>query len=71
MAARRRARVLWLVTGLFFVWLFAPILVVALFSLNSQDSLQVFGGFSLRWYDAFLSNRGLRASLVASLEISR
>jgi spermidine/putrescine transport system permease protein/putrescine transport system permease protein len=74
---RRRARrefdsprFLWVFLGLFYLWLFAPILVVALFSFNAQNSLQVFSGFSLRWYDAFFSDPGLRSSLVASLEIS-
>jgi spermidine/putrescine transport system permease protein len=74
---RRRARrefdsprFLWVFLGLFYLWLFAPILVLALFSFNSQNSLQVFSGFSLRWYDAFFSDPGLRSSLVASLEIS-
>ncbi len=65
-----RPRFLWVFIGLFYQWLFAPILVVALFSFNSQSSLQVFSGFSLQWYDAFFSDPGLRSSLVASLQIS-
>jgi spermidine/putrescine transport system permease protein/putrescine transport system permease protein len=65
-----RPRFLWVFLGLFYLWLFAPIAVVALFSFNAQNSLQVFSGFSLRWYDAFFSDPGLRSSLMASLEIS-
>jgi spermidine/putrescine transport system permease protein len=65
-----RPRFLILVTVLFYVLLFAPILVVALFSFNSTKSLAVFQGFSLRWYREFFNDASLRSSLVASLEIS-
>lgn len=54
----------------FLFFSFAPILVVALFSFNSSPSLQNFTGFSLEWYDEFLSNVTLRRSLFASLEIA-
>jgi spermidine/putrescine transport system permease protein len=57
----------------FYVFLFlsfAPLVVVALFSFNSTPSLQNFTGFSLEWYDEFLSNVTLRRSLFASLEIA-
>ena len=54
----------------FLFFSFAPILIVALFSFNSSPSLQNFSGFSLEWYDEFLSNVNLRRSLIASLEIA-
>jgi len=56
--------------GVFFVFLFAPILLVVVFSFNSQRSLQNFEGVSLQWYRAFLENESLRGSLIASLEIA-
>jgi spermidine/putrescine transport system permease protein/putrescine transport system permease protein len=65
-----RPRFLIVVTVLFYVLLFAPIVVVALFSFNSTKSLAVFNGFSLRWYREFFNDSSLRGSLVASLEIS-
>jgi ABC-type spermidine/putrescine transport system permease subunit II len=65
-----RPRFLIVITVLFYVVLFAPILVVALFSFNSTKSLSTFDGFSLRWYKEFFGDSGLRQSLVASLEIS-
>lgn len=68
--AHRRPRVLIAVTGLFFALLYLPIAVVALFSFNSQKSLTVFDGFSLRWYRAFFHDDVLIASLGASLRIS-
>ena len=54
----------------FFAFMFAPLAVVVLFSFNAERSVQKFGGFSLRWYEAFLDSESLRGSLVASLEIA-
>ena len=65
-----RRRFLRLFSALVYLFLFAPIAVVVLFSFNSQKSLQVFNGFSLRWYQDFLSDPTLRQSLFASLEIA-
>jgi spermidine/putrescine transport system permease protein len=59
-----------LYTAAFYAFMFAPLVVVVLFSFNSLRSLQEFGGFSLDWYRAFLENESLRDSLVASLEIA-
>ena len=56
--------------GIFFVFLFAPIVLVVVFSFNSQRSLQRLDGLSLEWYRAFFENESLRGSLVASLEIA-
>ncbi|GLW51322.1 ABC transporter permease [Streptomyces sp. NBRC 14336] len=67
---RRRPRVLIAITTLFFALLYLPIAVVALFSFNSQKSLTVFDGFSLRWYRAFAHDEVLIASLGTSLRIS-
>jgi spermidine/putrescine transport system permease protein len=65
-----RPRVLWLVTALVYVFLFAPVLVVVLFSFNGEKSLQVLDGLSLRWYREFWQDESLRESLFASIEIA-
>jgi spermidine/putrescine transport system permease protein len=65
-----RPRFLRLFTGLFFLFLFAPIALVVLFSFNSSRSLQNFEGFSLRWYERFLESEPLRDSLIASIQIA-
>ena len=57
-------------TMVFFAFSFAPLAVVVLFSFNNQRSLQKFGGFSFRWYEAFFESESLRGSLVASLQIA-
>jgi spermidine/putrescine transport system permease protein len=59
-----------LYVGAFFVFLFAPILLVVVFSFNSQRSLQRMDGLSLEWYRAFFESESLRGSLIASLEIA-
>ncbi len=38
-------------TILLFVFLFAPIAILLVFSFNDAKSLSVFSGFSLRWYE--------------------
>ena len=37
-------------TALLFAFLFAPILILIIFSFNEAKSLSVFSGFSLQWY---------------------
>ena len=44
-------------TGLVFVFLFAPIVVMLVYSFNASKSLSVYSGFSLRWYQELLSDR--------------
>ena len=63
-------RALRLYTFGFFAFMFAPLVVVVLFSFNAERSVQEFGGFSLQWYEAFLESDSLRGSLVASLQIA-
>jgi spermidine/putrescine transport system permease protein/putrescine transport system permease protein len=63
-------RALRLYTAGFYAFMFAPLVVVVLFSFNNQRSLQNFGGFSFEWYRAFMDNESLRGSLVASIQIA-
>lgn len=65
-----RPRFLTVITALVFFYLFAPIVVVFWYSFNSRRSTQVFGTFSLTWYNVLLHDPRMLASLVASLEIA-
>jgi spermidine/putrescine transport system permease protein/putrescine transport system permease protein len=65
-----RPRFLRFYSWLVYLYLFIPIAVVVLFSFNSVKSLQSFQGFSLQWYDDFLSDPTLRESLFVSLRIA-
>jgi spermidine/putrescine transport system permease protein len=77
-AGRKRAprrgfdqpRFLVIFTALVFIYLFAPILVVTWYSFNSKRSLQVFGTFSLTWYDTLLHDPLITGSVVASIEVA-
>ncbi len=50
-------------TGIIFAFLFAPIVVMLIYSFNEAKSLSVFSGFSLRWYKELLSDRNTLAAL--------
>jgi spermidine/putrescine transport system permease protein/putrescine transport system permease protein len=65
-----RPRFLLVITGLVYVFLFAPIAVVVLFSFNGQRSLQVLDGLSFQWYREFFNDSELIDSLIASIEIA-
>jgi spermidine/putrescine transport system permease protein len=65
-----RPRFLRVYTGLFFVFMFLPIVLVVVFSFNNQRSLQRFTGFSFEWYQRFFDNESLTGSLRASIEIA-
>ena len=65
-----RPRFLKLYSGLVYLYLFIPIVVVVLFSFNSVKSLQSFQGFSTQWYSDFLNDPTLRESLFVSLRIA-
>ncbi len=42
--------------GLIFVFLYAPLLIMVLFSFNEANSLSHFTGFSLKWYEDLFQN---------------
>ncbi|HET6174961.1 MAG TPA: ABC transporter permease [Gaiellales bacterium] len=65
-----RPRFLWVMYVAMCLYLFVPILVVIVYSFNSSNSLQVFGGLSTRWYRAFWNDPQIKDSLVASFEVA-
>jgi spermidine/putrescine transport system permease protein/putrescine transport system permease protein len=64
-----RPRFLTVFTALVFVYLFTPILVVFWYSFNSRKSTQIFGTFSVTWYQQLWSDQVMKDSLFASIEI--
>lgn len=44
-------------TGIILTFLFAPIVVMLIYSFNEAKSLSVYSGFSLRWYEELLRDR--------------
>ncbi|MGW8954791.1 ABC transporter permease [Streptomyces sp. NPDC055709] len=65
-----RNRLRFVVLGVFFTVLYAPIGAVVLFSFNAHKSLAVFSGYSLRWYRELSSDGALIGSVVTSLQVA-
>lgn len=53
--------------GLVFLFLFAPLLVILVYSFNLSNSSSVFTGFSLQWYKALLKDAELLNALKNSI----
>ena len=60
-------RILMLLVGLF---LYAPILILIVFSFNAGNSSSVWKGFSLHWYAELLQNRLIMHSVYTTLLVS-
>jgi spermidine/putrescine transport system permease protein len=54
-------------TALMFLFLFAPIIILLVFSFNESKSLSVFGGFSTKWYVELLKDEDTMTSVKNSL----
>jgi putrescine transport system permease protein len=57
-----------LVLGLGF--LYAPIILLVLYSFNGSRLVTVWGGFSTRWYSELINSASFRAAAVTSLEVA-
>lgn len=53
-----------------FVFLYAPILSLVVFSFNASQLVTVWGGFSTKWYGALLQNRDILAAAGISLQVA-
>ena len=56
--------------ALVFLFLYAPILVLIVFSFNDSKSNAVWGGFTLDWYVQLLNNRTVLEALRTTLLVS-
>ena len=54
-------------TGLVFLFLYAPIIVMIVFSFNSSSSTSVFSGFSLQWYKSLMEDEATLRALSNTL----
>ena len=59
-----------LIIGLMFLFLYAPILLLVVFSFNAGDSSAVWKGFSLHWYGRLFQNRLIMESVYTTLLVS-
>ncbi|MEM6489755.1 MAG: ABC transporter permease subunit [Pseudomonadota bacterium] len=65
-----RGRLITVIMTLGFVFLYAPIVVLVIYSFNASRLVSVWGGWSLRWYGALLENDELLASVWVSLTVA-
>ena len=56
-----------LYVALIMVFLYAPIIVMIIFSFNSSASTSVISGFSLRWYESLMQDEGTMKALTNTL----
>lgn len=56
-----------LYVALIMIFLYAPIVVMIIFSFNSSASTSVISGFSLRWYESLLQDEGTIKALTNTL----
>ena len=59
-----------LLMGLVFLFLYAPIFLLIVFSFNSGESSMVWQGFSLHWYKQLFHNRIIMESVYTTLLVS-
>lgn len=59
-----------LYVALIFIFLYAPIVVMMVFSFNSSKSRVKFEGFSLRWYESLFEDDAIFSALTLSLEVA-
>ena len=52
------------------VFLYAPIMFLAMYSFNSGRSVSVWSGFSFRWYTAVFNNSDIQTAAINSLTIA-
>lgn len=57
-------------TVLFFVYLYAPLVVIVVYSFNANRVAGVWTGFSLQWYGSALHNAALMSALETSLIVA-
>ncbi len=56
--------------GIIFIFLYAPIIVLGVFSFNESKSRGHWGGFTLKWYRELLRDREIAAALYNTLMIA-
>lgn len=57
--------------GVLYLFLYAPLLVIALFSFNDSETQTLpFEGFSTRWYDGMLKNDALKEAAFYSFKVT-
>ncbi len=71
MSGRGSTAIWWGIVGATLLFLFAPIVVVVLFSFNAASSTGLpFAGFSTQWYQSALGDKQFRVALFNSVKVA-
>ena len=57
-------------TVLFFIFLYAPILILIIYSFNANRMVMNWGGFGLEWYEKAFTNEAIQQAMVNSLIVA-
>ena len=57
-------------SALVFVFFYAPIVLLVVFSFSDSRSVGSWGGFTTRWYDAFVDDDAVQAALGVSIRVA-
>lgn len=55
------------IAGAVYVALYAPIITLVVYAFNAENSVGVWGGFSLRWFESALNNREIQDAVLTSV----
>ena len=67
----QRMRILpWAITILAFLFLYAPIVVLVIYSFNASSRVAIWGGWSTKWYAELLHNQDVLTAALKSLQIA-
>ena len=64
------ARLLGSATGIVFLFLYAPVLLLVVFSFSADRNVGRWGGFTLQWYREFGANENVQSALAISLQVA-
>ncbi len=56
--------------GIVFLFLYAPIFILMIFSFNASKSRAAWGGFTLKWYKELITNQSIMEALYVTLLIA-
>ncbi len=56
--------------GIVFLFLYAPILILMIYSFNASKSRATWGGFTLKWYGELINNQSIMEALYVTLLVA-
>ncbi len=56
--------------GLMLLFMYAPIIIMIIYSFNASKTMANWGGFSLKWYEALFSDRDIMAALEVTVTVA-